>query len=122
MFKFIFEILTDPLGLPIPWIWEYVILAVIGTCAYLLAFRAVGDMYDGGMIGGSCLGSFFHWLIRLLVFVVIWAVVYGFIAFFKWLFANWVIILSILGAVLVIVTVVTLIIRYKANPTDNGNK
>ncbi len=110
MFKFIFEILTDPLGLPIPWIWEYVILAIVGTCAYLLAFRAVGDMYDGGTIDGGCAGSFFHWLIRLIVFVIIWAIVYGIIALFKWVFAHWVIILSVLGGLLVIATVVILII------------
>lgn len=36
MFKFIFEILTDPLGLPIEWYWEYLILAVIGAVHMLL--------------------------------------------------------------------------------------
>lgn len=53
MFKFIFEILTDPLGLPIEWYWEYLILAVIGVVAYAVAYRCVGDMYSGGMIDGS---------------------------------------------------------------------
>ena len=48
MFKFIFEILTDPLGLPIEWYWEYLILAVIGAAAYAVAYRCVGDMYSGG--------------------------------------------------------------------------
>ena len=72
MFKFIFEILTDPLGLPIEWYWEYLILAVIGVVAYAVAYRCVGDMYSGGMIDGSTSGSFFHWLIRLILFVVLW--------------------------------------------------
>lgn len=58
MFKFIFEILTDPLGLPIEWYWEYLILAVIGVVAYAVAYRCVGDMYSGGMIDGSTSGSF----------------------------------------------------------------
>ena len=53
MFKFIFEILTDPLGLPIEWYWEYLILAVISAVAYAVAYRCVGDMYSGGMIDGS---------------------------------------------------------------------
>ena len=35
MFKFIFDLLTDPLGLPIEWYYEYLILAAIGTIAYL---------------------------------------------------------------------------------------
>lgn len=76
MFKFIFEILTDPLGLPIEWYWEYLILAVIGVVAYAVAYRFVGDMYSGGMIDGSTSGSFFHWLIRLILFVALWAVTY----------------------------------------------
>ena len=33
MFKFVFELLTDPLGLPIDWIYEYIILCVIGVIA-----------------------------------------------------------------------------------------
>ena len=60
MFKFIFEILTDPLGLPIEWYWEYLILAVIGAAAYAVAYRCVGDMYSGGMIDGSTSGSLAH--------------------------------------------------------------
>ena len=44
MFKFIFDILTDPLGLPIEWYWEYLILAVIGTFVYAVAYRCVGGM------------------------------------------------------------------------------
>ena len=43
MFKFIFEILTDPLGLPIEWYWEYLILAVIGAAAYAIPLTAVFD-------------------------------------------------------------------------------
>ena len=50
MFKFIFEILTDPLGLPIEWYWEYLILAVIGAAAYAVAYRCVGDMYSGCLL------------------------------------------------------------------------
>ena len=43
MFKFIFEILTDPLGLPVNILTEYVILGVIGIIAYIVAFRIVGN-------------------------------------------------------------------------------
>lgn len=82
MFKFIFDLLTDPLGLPIEWYWEYIVLLVIGAVAYAVAYRCVGDMYSGGMIDGSTSGSFFHWLIRLILFVILWAVTYGIIAAF----------------------------------------
>ncbi len=114
MFKFIFDLLTDPLGLPIEWYWEYIILLVIGAVAYAVAYRCVGDMYSGGMINGSTSGSFFHWLIRLILFVILWAVTYGIIAAVKWLTDNWVLALSILGgvvAVVGIVAVVAIIVR-----------
>ena len=114
MFKLIFEILTDPLGLPIEWYWEYIILLVIGAVAYAVAYRCVGDMYSGGMIDGSTSGSFFHWLIRLILFVILWAVTYGIIAAVKWLTDNWVLVLSILGGVVAavgIAAVVAIIVR-----------
>ena len=102
MFKFIFEILTDPLGLPIEWYWEYLILAGIGAVAYAVAYRCVGDMYSGGRIDGSTSGSFFHWLIRLILFVALWAVTYRIIAVVKWLTDNWVLVLCIKGRDIVV--------------------
>lgn len=114
MFKFIFDLLTDPLGLPVEWYWEYIILLVIGALAYAVAYRCVGDMYSGGMIDGSTSGSFFHWLIRLILFVILWAVTYGIIAAVKWLTDNWVLVLSILGGVVAavgIAAVIAIIVR-----------
>ena len=123
MFKFIFEILTDPLGLPIEWYWEYLILAVIGAIAYAVAYRCVGDMYSGGMIDGSISGSFFHWLIRLILFVALWAVTYGIIAAVKWLTDNWVLVLSILGSVVAVVGIVAIaaiIVRRRKKKVGTG--
>lgn len=60
MIKFIFELLTDPLGLPTDWIYEYIILAVIEAIAYDFAFKKVGNLYNSGMINGSFLGSLCH--------------------------------------------------------------
>ena len=123
MFKFIFEILTDPLGLPIEWYWEYLILAVIGVVSYAVAYRCVGDMYSGGMIDGSTSGSFFHWFIRLILFVVLWAVTYGIIAAVKWLTDNWVLVLSILGSVVAVVGIVAIaaiIVRRRKKKVGTG--
>lgn len=64
MYKFLFELATDPLGLPIEWHYEYLILAVIGLLAYRLAYSKVGDLYNGGFISGRETGSFLHWLFR----------------------------------------------------------
>ncbi len=44
MFKFIFDLVTEPLGLPIEWYYEWLILGVIGFIAYLFAYDKVGDM------------------------------------------------------------------------------
>ena len=38
MFKFIFELATEPLGLPIEWYYEWIILLVIGEIAYHVAY------------------------------------------------------------------------------------
>lgn len=114
MFKFLFDLLTDPLGLPIEWYYEYLILAAIGAIAYGIAYRCVGDMYHMGAIDGRTSGSFFHWLIRLILFVVLWAVTYGVIVAVRWLTENWGMVLCILGGIVAvagIVTAITLFIR-----------
>ncbi len=97
MFKVIFEFLTEPLGLPIEWYWEYIILAAIGGIAYIIAYNTVGVMYRADFISGRTSGSFFHWLIRLFVFAVIWAVTYGVIWLVKLITANWQMILMVSG-------------------------
>ncbi len=74
IFKILFEIFTDPLGLPINPVYEYIILAVIGLIAYIMSYHIVGNLYHGGMIGGRMEGSLFHWSIRLFLFIVMWLV------------------------------------------------
>ena len=77
MFKFIFDLITEPLGLPIEWYYEWIILLVIGEIAYRVAYDKVGVLYQSGSISGKSAGSFFHWIIRTVVFVAIWAITYG---------------------------------------------
>ena len=67
-------------------------------------------MYREGFISSRGAGSFFHWLIRLIFFVVIWAVTYGVIAFVKWLCANWILVLSVLGGIVLLAVVITITI------------
>ena len=94
IFSFIFDFLTDPLGLPIHPLWEYLFLFVIG----IIAFKIAWDISPGGTFG-----SLIHWGARLGVFVLMWLLVYGIIAICKWLFTNWVIIVSILGGIVAVV-------------------
>lgn len=79
----LFNFLTFLLGLPIDTFWSYVIMLIVGVAAYKIAYYAVGKMYGNGEIQGKSEGSAWHWIIRILVFVVIWAVLYGVIAVVK---------------------------------------
>lgn len=111
--KMIFNLLTESLGLPLEKNWDYIILAIIGIIAYIVAFRVVGRMYDRGLIFGRDSGSFFHWLIRLVVFVLTWAIVCGIITAVRWIFDNWMFVLSIMGSGLVFSLVVFMVLRYR---------
>ena len=56
MFKFIFDLITEPLGLPIEWYYEWIILLVIGEIAYRVAYDKVGVLYQSGSISGKSAG------------------------------------------------------------------
>lgn len=88
MFKFIFDLATEPLGLPIEWYYEWIILLVIGEIAYHVAYDKVGALYHSGSISGRATGSFVHWIIRTVVFVAVWAVTYGVIWIGKFVMAH----------------------------------
>lgn len=125
IFKFLFERATDPLGLPINALYEYIILAVIGAVAYGVSYRKVGDMYHSGIISGRTEGSFFHWLIRLILFVGLWLLAYGAIQGYFFVTANWQIILMIAGGVAGAAMLCTLAVTamrfFKKHRTVNGN-
>lgn len=120
-----FERLTDPLGLPINPLYEYAILGVIGLIAYLIAYNKVGAMYHIGLINGRTAGSFFHWLIRGFLFLVMWLVVYAVIQGYFFVTANWQIILmiagSLAGTALLCVLTVSAMRFVKKHKTVNGN-
>lgn len=125
IFKFLFERATDPIGLPINAFYEYIILAVIGAVAYGIAYSKVGDMYHGSLISGRTEGSFFHWLIRLILFVGLWLLAYGAIQGYYFVTANWQIILmiagSVAGAAMLCTLAVTAMRFFKKHRTVNGN-
>lgn len=125
IFKFMFERLTDPLGLPINALYEYIILVMIDAIAYGIAYSKVGDMYHGGLISGRTEGSFFHWLIRLILFVGLWLLTYGAIQAYFFVIENWQIILMIAGGVagaaMLCTLAVTAVRLFKKHRTVNGN-
>ena len=97
LMSFVFDQITDPLELPLSPIREWIILWLIGVIAYRFAFSLVGNMYDDGMISSRGAGSFFHWTLRAIFFVIIWAVVNCVIRIGMWLIANWIFIGTILA-------------------------
>lgn len=100
MYKFIFEIISDPLGLPISVIWEYVILLLLNE----VAFRTAWNASPGGRWGSEI-----HWAIRIPTFIVLWVITYGVIYIAKWLWTNWILVLSILGGIVVLAGIITII-------------
>ncbi len=101
MYKFLFELITNPLGLPINPIWEYVILLVLNEIAFQIAWNASP---------GGKWGSEIHWAVRLPMFIILWAVVYGIIAAVKWVCANWILIVAIIGGIAVICGIVAIVL------------
>ena len=75
--SFLFDILTEQLGLPTDTLSEFLIMAIISALAGGIAYWAVGALYGNGVLHTKNGGSIAHWLLRAIIFVVIWAVAYG---------------------------------------------
>lgn len=110
MYKFLFEILTDPLGLPINPLWEYGILLALNE----LAFQIAWDASPGGIWGSEI-----HWSVRISVFVLLWAITYACIAVAKWVYANWMTVLIGVSGVAIVAWGIYLYIRCKREGGDN---
>ena len=131
MFKFIFDLAIEPLGLPIEWYYEWIILAVIGYIAYLIAYEKVGSLYHGELILGRAAGSFYHWIIRTLYFIVMWAIAYGVIWIGKFVMAHKIqVTIGICSIVAVVIAVKILIwikernelVKVPVNVEDDDNQ
>ena len=106
MLKLLFELMTDPLGLPLVWYWDMIIMTVIGSVAFIIGW----NISPGGRFG-----SLIHWTVRFVAFVVLWALVYGLIAAVRWIWANWVLVLVIIGGLAIFLIVSIFAVRYKRN-------
>lgn len=99
MLKILFTLLTDPLGLPISPLWEYVILLIVGEIVHEIAWS---------VSPGGTFGSLIYWVTKLLAFVAIWAVLYAVIAAIQFIIAYWV--WFAIGMAVLIAIVVALVI------------
>lgn len=107
----LFELLPDPLGLPIHDLWEYAILAVLG----LLAFGAGWQLSSG-----SLFGSVMHWVARLLAFFVLWAAAYILLTAVQWIIAHLALVCGtvIMAVAVIVIASVTGTHRYTKNPRE----
>lgn len=112
MLKILFTLLTDPLGLPISPLWEYVILLIVGEIVHEIAW---------GVSPGGRFGSLIYWVTKLISFVLIWSVLYAIIATVQFIIAHW--IWFAIGTAVVTAIVVALVIwkrkqsQFKSYPT-----
>ena len=66
--KFIFELLTSPLSLPIAWYLEYLIIWTVSRVVYKVAFSMVGDLYDDGInVGRAQTATMEYFAIKTIV-------------------------------------------------------
>lgn len=100
MLKLFFTLLSDPLGLPIEPLWEYVILFIVGEIVHEIAWSASP---------GGTFGSLIYWVRKLLAFVVIWAVLYTIIVAIQFIIVHW--IWFAVGAVVLVAIGIILVIR-----------
>ncbi len=85
MFKNLYAFIVDPLGLPLDWTYEYLIMILIDIVAYYFAYEKTGELMKRGIVLGKAEGSAVHWIIRSVFFVGVWAIIrfviwlYGFV-------------------------------------------
>lgn len=119
IFKFIFDGLTEQLGLPISPEKEYILLAIIGIIAFAVAYWIVGELFKDGTISSSSMSSIIHWAIRLFVFVLIWAVLYFAIIAVRFVKAHLLLSIGIVIGIVMLTISVSLIIKKIA--TEKGD-
>lgn len=95
MLKLFYTLLTNPLGLPIEPLWEYVILLVVCEIVHEIAWSASP---------GGTFGSLVYWVTKLIAFMAIWAVLYAIIAAIQFVITHW--IWFAVGAAIIIAIVI----------------
>ena len=109
IFRFCFDIITDPLSLPVNPLTEFIILALISQLAYEWAFGFIGDLYHANIISGRSVGSFLHWFFRYISYVIVWAIVNTAIYVYQFITEHWVILLAVLCGILLLIACFLLI-------------
>ena len=112
MLKFLYELFTSPLGLPIDPIWEWLIILVAGEVAHEIAYWVSP--------GGKVFGSAVYWVTKFISFVAMWAVLYGLIVAIQFVAKYWIWFLYISGGTAVMIGVIIWIAKYKKRKKGEG--
>ena len=105
MLKFLYELFTSPLGLPIEPFWEWLIIIIVGEAAHEIAYWVSP--------GGKTFGSIIYWVTKLLTFIAIWAILYGIIVAVQFVAKYWIWFISLGGGLVGMIVIVTWIVKYK---------
>ncbi len=102
--KQLFDFMTMPFDLPVNPIISWVVMALIGIIAFRLAYKIAGESASS-----SAGRSIVHWIARIVVFVILWALVCGAIYVYRflkeywyWVLAGVIIVAAIVAAILII--------------------
>jgi len=112
LLKPLFEIITGNFILFGNMIYNYIVMSIVGLIAYAAAWRFVGLLYHTDIIEGHAVGSIIHWIIRLIVFIVVFFIfdlilwIIKFVTMVPW--CKWLITLC---SVLIVLTVFVFIRR-----------
>ena len=113
--KLLFEYITSSFSLLEDPIKNYIVLAIIGSIAFPIAYGVVGKLYRFGLIYGREAGHVLHWIIRLIVFIAIFYVVAMIIRIYNWFHSlpdyKW----WIVGSIISLLIIGGCIIRYLNN-------
>lgn len=109
----LFEIITKFIEITGNSTTDGILLTIIGILSFLVAFGAVGMIFDAIGMYDSDLMSGCHWFIRLLVFLALSAVCIGVFKFFAWLasFQWWV--YAIVFIVIICLVVISYYIKHR---------
>lgn len=113
MLKFIFELFTNPLSLPIEPFYEWLILLLVGEIAHELAYWLSP--------GGKEFGSIIYWTTKCVIFIAMWAVLYGLIRLIVFVKNNWIWVLSVSCGVAVLILSTIVISKYKKRKARPSN-
>ena len=74
--KPIYETITGEFILFDNIIGNYIVIGVIGTIAFIIAWNFVGILYHEEYINGKNIGSLIHWIVRLVVFILLFYILF----------------------------------------------